>query len=518
MPRLAFKPDSSFFRKIAIGAIGTRAVAANLVSYGHEMVELERGSTDTKLWKDVKRKRVRIPDLVCQVCGLRVESRAKTKHELAMSHSDTDEARSWDFGMVDADCIAFPICEAIDEEYWSAGKLSETSSYWHERNWVLWKSAGHINYFTAAVFRATPHSSIGRKGVTEGSETTRIWSAIFSKSSSVVETINGQTITVRRASSDRRQTRTVRPELQILIGRGERVETNQVIAAVVRPLTRIQLACPGRLPRNHVAHLLASRERTQRFTGVKLARLRNEVAYRDEVAELAADEEEDIYIRLEADSYLAAVCGEAARDLFLPYLNDPDDQTKLEAVIALGETGTAEAVELLSQILDDRDRSYFMRSAAAWCLGRASTAESATTLIRAFSDIDVKIREEALEGIIAMGGPAIPLLLAGLEEPHNDIVAGCAEALRQQQPLQDEVLSRLVNRLKRDDPSQWAVWLLGHLPRDQVSAVIADLQKSAPELHYAISVLWSFVESWIASKWELSPGFSFPSPEEAQNV
>lgn len=350
MPRLAFKPDSSFFRKIAIGAIGTRAVAANLVSYGHEMVELERGSTDTKLWKDVKRKRVRIPDLVCQVCGLRVESRAKTKHELAMSHSDTDE------------------------------------------------------------------------------------------------------------------------------------------------------------------------ERTQRFTGVKLARLRNEVAYRDEVAELAADEEEDIYIRLEADSYLAAVCGEAARDLFLPYLNDPDDQTKLEAVIALGETGTAEAVELLSQILDDRDRSYFMRSAAAWCLGRASTAESATTLIRAFSDIDVKIREEALEGIIAMGGPAIPLLLAGLEEPHNDIVAGCAEALRQQQPLQDEVLSRLVNRLKRDDPSQWAVWLLGHLPRDQVSAVIADLQKSAPELHYAISVLWSFVESWIASKWELSPGFSFPSPEEAQNV
>ena len=65
MPRLAFKPDSSFFRKIVIGAVGTRTVATHLAAHGHDMVELERGSLDTKLWKEVKRKRVRIPDLVC---------------------------------------------------------------------------------------------------------------------------------------------------------------------------------------------------------------------------------------------------------------------------------------------------------------------------------------------------------------------------------------------------------------------------------------------------------------------
>ena len=82
MPRLSFKPDSSFFRKITVGAVGTRAVAADLAQQGHDMVELERGSTDTKLWKDVKRKRVRIPDLVCRRCGLRIESRAKVKAEL----------------------------------------------------------------------------------------------------------------------------------------------------------------------------------------------------------------------------------------------------------------------------------------------------------------------------------------------------------------------------------------------------------------------------------------------------
>jgi HEAT repeat protein len=517
MPRLAFKPDSSFFRKIVIGAVGTRTVAANLAAHGHELVELERGSLDTKLWKEVKRKRVRIPDLVCRICGLRVESRAKTKTELAMSHSEGDEARAWDFGMVDSDWIAFPICEAIDEKYWSAGKLRDNSSYWHERNWIRWESRSHINYFTTREFRSTPASGTGRKGVTEGSETTLSWDAAFASGVAVVDTIEGQRLTVRRESDGRRQTRNLRAGLNVFVAQGDRVELNQVLAAVVRPLTVAELACPGRMPEDHIAHLLSSRERTQRFTGVKLARLRNDRAYREAVNDLANDDEEDIYIRLEAISYLASVCQASARELFAPYLTNPDNQTQLETVIALGEAATDEAVEVLSEILGDSDKPYFIRSAAAWCLSRVGRDEAAARLIEAFADVDVKIREEALEGIVAIGGPAIPILLAGLEETDNEIVAGCAEALRQQQPLEGEALSRVVKRLKQEKPSEWVVWLLGHLPREQVAASIADMQQSAPELHYAISVLWSFVDSWIARRWELNPGTVFPS-EEAENV
>ena len=96
MPPLALKPDSSFFRKIALGAIGSRHVAQDLDRLGHQIAELERGAMDTKLWKDVKRKRVRIPDLVCKRCGLRVESGAKTKAELSLSHSLTAQERAWD--------------------------------------------------------------------------------------------------------------------------------------------------------------------------------------------------------------------------------------------------------------------------------------------------------------------------------------------------------------------------------------------------------------------------------------
>lgn len=145
MPRLALKPDSSFFRKIAMGAVGTRTVCDDLARRSHELVELERGSLDTKLWKDVKRKCVRIPDLVCRRCGIRVESRAKSKAELSVSHSVTDASRAWDFGMVDSDWIAFPVCEGIGEEYWSNGRLGPESSYWHERNWVRWQAKPWIN-------------------------------------------------------------------------------------------------------------------------------------------------------------------------------------------------------------------------------------------------------------------------------------------------------------------------------------------------------------------------------------
>ena len=510
MARLALKPDSSFFRKIAIGAIGARAVCGDLARHHHEMYELERGSTDTKLWEEVKRKRVRIPDLVCVRCGLRIESRAKTAPDLSMSHSQTDEARSWDFGMVDTDLIAFPVCEAVDERYWSSGRLGDESSYWHERNWVRWQIKGWINYFLVRAFRSTPHARTTTKGVTEGSETSISWPAIFSARTGIVEARTGQKITLRRASDGHRHTRTLPDAFQIFVGEGESVETNQVIASVVQPLTRDELICTRQMPQGHIQNLLNSRERTQRFTAVKLARLRQEAAYRDSIAELARDEEEDVYIRLEAVSYLAAVCGHPVAALFTPYLNSPDQQNQLEAVIALGETATEDAVQLLSSILDNNSQPYFLRSTAAWSLSRVGREEAVRRLVAAFADVDSNIRDEALEGIVSIGGPATPLLFAGLREL-NDIGAGCAEALRQQKRIPNDIVERLIRELRTSNPSPWTVWLVGSLPREYAAGAIAELQETSPELHYAITLLWRFIESWISRRWESKPGTDFPS-------
>jgi HEAT repeat protein len=185
-------------------------------------------------------------------------------------------------------------------------------------------------------------------------------------------------------------------------------------------------------------------------------------------------------------------------------------------VIALGEAGTSTAVELLSELLDDDRRPYFLRSAAAWCLSRIGNPDCCKRLVRAFADIDQAIREEALDGIVAIGGVAIPLLLDGMLQTNEALAAGCAEALRQRGHLPHEALAELCDRARTGELSPWAVWLLGHLPRDQVAPAIASLQNSAPQLHYAITLLWSFVESWIARRWELRPGPVFPNGDVAE--
>lgn len=506
MARLAFKPDSSFFRKIAIGAVGSRAVAADLERHGHEVLELERGSTDTKLWKDVKRKRVRIPDLVCVRCGRRIESRAKTKADLAMSHSSADESRAWDFGMVDDDWIAFPVCIASEESYWSAGRLNDRASYWHERSWVRWRPVGRINYFTVSSFRSVPPSRRATKGVTEGSETVVAWDAVFATAAAVVDSISPEGITVRRQPGGRRYTRRTRPGQVLRVAVGATIEENQVIAAAISPLDDASLRCPRNLNPSEVHRLISSRERTQRFTGVKLARLLRIAEPSDAVRSLANDPEEDVYVRLEAASYLTAVQGESVRDLFSPFYASTDPQTQLEAVIATGEAGTRPAVIELSHLLDDPSTPFFLRSAAAWALGRVGTPEAVARLVRAFSDVQQEIREEALESIVGIGGPAIPSLLAGLRETADEISAGCAEALRQQGAhLGAESITAVLEELRSASPSRWALWLAGNLPREQVSGRIASLEASAPHLHYALTVLWSFAESWIARRWELNP-------------
>ncbi|MGH9792130.1 MAG: HEAT repeat domain-containing protein, partial [Candidatus Acidiferrales bacterium] len=310
MPRPAFKPDSSFFRKIALGAVGARAVCGDLNERGHLLVELERGATDTKLWKDVKRKRVRIPDLVCTRCGLRIESRAKTKADLSMSHS-AENSRAWDFGMVDTDLIAFPVCVASREAYWSRGKLGYGSSYWHEKNWVQWRLEGTINYFTRRALRDVAFVDRGKKGVTEGSEATIGWPATFSRSQGTVQEVRERCIVIRRQADNRVLTRTIRDlHQESRVAVDQTVGLNQVIASGVRPMTGPELVCTQDFPREHIACLLASREKTQRFTGLKLARLRNERDYCNFAGTVADDTEEDIYVRFEAIAYLASVCDE----------------------------------------------------------------------------------------------------------------------------------------------------------------------------------------------------------------
>lgn len=497
-PRNAFKTNSSFFRMLAVGAVGAQAVQQQLNSLGHDVIELERGSLATRIWRDVKRKRVRIPDLCCTRCGVRIESRAKTNADLSMSHSPSDAERAWHYGMLDSDWIAFPILSA-EEGAWSAGGLHARRSLWRERTLIAWRVEGRINLFTVASFRGVAPKQLKPKGVSEGSEIQVKWKGRFApEGGRVVEASSGRLDYLLDSEPSRARHFRLGSDERAFLAAGEIFQTSQVLAGQIAPLTTDESRCAGGCDTAKLRQMLGSRERTVRFTGCKLARFAKDASLADQVRELAEDAEEDAYVRMEAKSYLCEVTADSADDQFrVTLLEDTDDQMRLEAAVALAETHTSTSFALLRQVLEDPAQPLFLRSACAWGIGCHGTQEAAEVLVQAFADVSREIREEALVALQDIGSVGFDPLLKGLEASSTEIAAGAAEALRRIEGAPTKEIASLAERAS----STWPTWALAHLPKDTVAPYIAALQGKRPEVHYAISVLWTFLESWIAEDW-----------------
>lgn len=478
----------------------------DLEKNGHNLAELENGSTATKLWKDVKRKRVRIPDLVCLNCGARVESRAKSnKPAIVVSHSEKDAERAWDYGLIPDDIVAFPVCTSIPAEpAWSVGRLKNNFSYWHSQERLRWVAAPHVGYFRVKELRAVPYTVVGRKGATEGSETSIGWKAIFAKASGAVKTVKAEKIGVRFRAGHSYTWQNI-GRLPPRVAVDEEFVEHQLIAATVKPMTNNELICPGKMQDGHVASLLASPERTQRFTGVKLARLLRKNEHAEKIRAIGQHPEEDLYVRLEAAAYLVAVAEEPAAERFRPFFKNPDEQARLEAVVALASAGTRDSVDVLGAILRNAEAQYFLRSAAAWALGQIGSEVASAHLIATFSDATSRIREDALEAVSDLEDRPYALLTDTLLGMNVERAAGAAEAIRRYADIPEAHFSKL------SDPSmverEWIVWLIASLPRGipYIDTAIAEMQQKNPKVHFAMSVLWSFLRSWIAPHWDLNP-------------
>jgi len=160
---------------------------------------------------------------------------------------------SWDFGMVDTDWIAFPVCKAVEEADWSVGALRNEGSYWRQKNWVRWGTSGTINYFTVSAFRSAVHARSRTKGVEEGSENVIAWDATFSTRDGLVERVvelPGETIklTIKRDSDGHRHTWTVPKDKTVRYCPRSKVGRCQVIAASVRPLLTARHPCSMSFP------------------------------------------------------------------------------------------------------------------------------------------------------------------------------------------------------------------------------------------------------------------------------
>lgn len=495
-PRNAFKTSSSFFRMLAVGAVGAQAVQAALNAEGHDVIELERGSLSTRIWRDVKRKRVRIPDLCCTRCGVRIESRAKTRAELAMSHSPRDAERAWDYGMLDGDWIAFPIV-ASDERVWSQGLLTERDSLWRESTGTSWSLVGEINIFPVAEFRSATPKQRKHKGVTEGSEIQVVWKSRFTQAAGAVRAVADARLEYVLDGDDKTRHFRLGTDERCFLRPGSRFEANQVVAGQVRPLDETARRCIGGCDSSAVEKMLRSRERTVRFTGCKLARHHRYDSATEAVSELARDPEEDPYVQMEAKSFLCHVAGESADDHFRStLLAHPDDQMRLEAAVALAETRSPSAFNLLVQVLEDASQPLFLRSACAWALGCHGTSQAAERLVRAFGDVAPEVRDEALLAVAELGAGGVDTLVDALVDD-ADLAAGSAEALRRLRGVPVEHVAALAE----SSAEAWPTWTLAHLPKASVMPYMAALQERRPDVHFAVTVLWTFLDSWIAENW-----------------
>jgi hypothetical protein len=170
--RRSYKTDTSFLEKISIGAIGTSRVFENLHQQGHTPIELERGSMSFKIWKTIKIKRIRVPDILCIDCNLRVESRAKTGLEISMSHSFADPSRGWDYGLQDDDFVALVVCQRVGDKP------------------IDWQAENLVQYVAVTDLRIAQNRdhviNVKPKGAQEGFEVRVMWPASIAKSNGII--------------------------------------------------------------------------------------------------------------------------------------------------------------------------------------------------------------------------------------------------------------------------------------------------------------------------------------------
>jgi hypothetical protein len=481
-----FKSDDSFLRKLAVGAAGTNATIKRLKELGFTPIELERGSTGFKIWKKIKIKRVRVPDILCLNTGIRFESRGKTKPEISMSHSLNDPMRAWDAGMRDDDLVSIVVFDQNDASPIDLKQISP----------VHFVSVRDMRQ----VYAAEKVSITKRKGAEEGSEIRVIWTCAAAKQRSVVSVVEPSRISLTPISGARKQLIqlsrskgkiTLLPQVNV----GETVEANQIVAAVVPVKTTLQ--CTGSANEAYFIKRLASVNLSERYASAKALRYRGYTTAKPALEARMTDTDENIYVQLEAAAALAAY-GEPSGWKFMesklrsPVMTVPL-QTQLETIIVASEISQSRSEQLLIEVLRDSQRDDELRAGAAWALGQFTSATSAAALVNTFNSSPLEIKVEAARALLRIAEPQIPYL-TGL--------------LRNGDPAQRDGLSWVLARTGKFNPidivagadenlRKWNSYILGYGKDKFVPGGVEAICKTDPEVYFAASVLWQILASWV---------------------
>ncbi|HET8580234.1 MAG TPA: HEAT repeat domain-containing protein, partial [Nitrospiraceae bacterium] len=437
VPR-AFKTDESFLEKIAIGATGTRRIFSDLKEAGHNPIELERGSMSFKIWKAIKIKRVRVPDILCLRCGRRVESRAKTKLELSMSHSLKEAERGWDFGLEDEDRIAFVQCQKSGEGP------------------VDWRASSLVQYAPVASMRAAwraKQAKAGKpKGRQEGFEVRVTWPSAIALEPLVIENVTADYIRYRTAEGRRRPVRLKRKglTLQALVAQGEQVEPGRVVASVVAVTSR--WPCLAGASLTTYFDLARSASLADRYTAVKALGRFPDQAATEALLERIKDDREHIYVRVDAAAGLARRGHPAGLEFLTETLRDEYLENRLEAAIILGEVATPNAADLLVDAVRDSEQHPEIRAGAAWALGEIGAKKALPVLVDSFAALDLPLKIEAARALSKLARKHLPEVLKTFSGASPEQRPGVAWALGKAGGF---TVAQLVPTLVDEDARSW---------------------------------------------------------------
>jgi hypothetical protein len=481
-----FKSDDSFLRKLAIGAAGTNATINRLKSMGFNPIELERGSTGFKIWKKIKIKRVRVPDILCLNTGLRFESRGKTKLEISMSHSLSDPKRAWDAGMRDDDLVSIVVFEQDDDSPVDLKRISP----------IHFVSVKDMR----KAFAAGQVSITQPKGVEEGSEIRVMWTCAAANQRSVVFAVESGRISLTPIPEARRQSIQLsrsKGKITLLpqVSAGDTVEANQIVASVVPVNTKLQ--CPTSVSEAYFIDKLASVNLSERYAAAKALRYRGYTTAKPLLVARMTDADEDIYVQLEAAAALAAYGEPNGWEFMESKLRSPvmtvPLETQLETVIVASEIPKSRSEELLIEVLRDSQRDDELRAGAAWALGQFASATSATALVDTFNSSPLEIKVEAARALLRIAEPQIPHLI---------------DLLKNGDPAKRDGLSWVLARTGQFNPSdlvvgaddnlrKWMSYVVGYGKDKFAQGDVESICKADPEVYFAASVLWQIVASWV---------------------
>ena len=479
--RRSYKTDESFLEKISIGAVGTRRVFDDLQQQGHNPIELERGSMSFKIWKTIKIKRIRVPDILCITCGRRVESRAKTKLEITMSHSFSNQERGWDYGLEDDDFVALAVCQ----------RAGDSPIDWQADDLVQYASTRDLR----VAERTDQTVSVRPKGAQEGFEARITWPSSVANSPGTIVRVTPERLQYKRQADNRTITLRLSKKglnLTPLVQEGDVVAANQVLASVV-PVTAC-FPCSTETTEEEYLAQLSSSSLSERYKASKALAQFSSLDSADALAVKMSDAKDHIYVRLEAASSLAQRSDGRGLSFVDDCLSDQYLENRLEAVIVLGEIGEQAACRMPVDTLRSGGQHPEIRAGAAWALGELHEKSAMDALIGSFIAMQEEIRIEAARALAKLAKEFTPAIVDEFSRSGQLERAGIAWALSKSAQFRLEQLLRV---LVDDDARRWVAYIVGTQNPESYVGQIELLKQEDPEVYFAVTVLWQIMNSWV---------------------